>query len=63
MMHLRTATLVKYQKSGKFAIKITFLFNQKDLDRVRTLPDRKWNGEEKYWIAPLSVDSVEMLKE
>jgi len=59
----RRAILVKYQKSEKFAIKIQFPFNREDLDLVRTLPDRKWNAEEKHWIAPLSVDAVEMLKE
>jgi len=58
----RTAKLVKYQKTGKFAIKVQFPFNREDLDRVRTLPDRKWNAENRFWTTPLSVDAVEMLK-
>ena len=59
----RSATLVKYQKTSKFAIKITFPWNREDLDRVRTLPDRKWHADGKYWTAPLTVDAVEMLKQ
>ena len=60
---IRSAILVKYERSGKFAIKVTFPFSQEDLARVRKLPDRKWNAEGKFWIAPLSVDAVEMLKQ
>lgn len=59
----RKATLVKYQKTLKFAVKITFPWSQEDLDRVRKLPDRKWHSEGRYWTAPLSIDAVEMLKE
>jgi SWI/SNF-related matrix-associated actin-dependent regulator 1 of chromatin subfamily A len=59
----RSAYKVKFQKSGKPAIKIVFPFNYNDLDRVKTLPGRKFNANEKYWTAPLSVEAVEKLKE
>ena len=61
----KQAILVKYQNSGKPAIKITFPFNKEDLNNVKTLPGRKFHGKEnpKYWTCPLSLDSVEALQE
>jgi len=61
----RKATPVKYQNSGKWAIKIEFPFNHDDLGRVKTLPDRRFHNEgtEKYWTAPLSIEAVEKLQE
>ena len=57
------AVLVQYQKSGKPAIKITFQFDWDVLNKVKTLPGRKFHGDEnpKYWTCPLSIDSVEAL--
>jgi SNF2 family DNA or RNA helicase len=59
----RTADLVQYQNSGRKMIKICFPFNHDDLDRVRSLPDRKFDPDNKYWICPLTIDAVENLKD
>jgi SWI/SNF-related matrix-associated actin-dependent regulator 1 of chromatin subfamily A len=61
----REAIQVKYQRSGKAAIKITFPFNHEDLNNVKSLPGRKFHGSEfpKYWSCPLSIESVEKLQE
>lgn len=63
MIPPRQATLIAYKKTGKPGIKIEFPYNREDVDRVRTIPNRKYHSEVKYWSAPLSIDAVEMLKE
>lgn len=42
-------------------IKITFPFNHEDLDKVRSLPMRKYVSEGKYWKAPLDINTLELL--
>jgi SWI/SNF-related matrix-associated actin-dependent regulator of chromatin subfamily A-like protein 1 len=61
----RTANLVKYQNSGKWAIKIEFPFNHDDLANVKSLPDRRFHseGNDKYWTTPLGIEAVEKLRE
>ena len=60
----KKAQLLEREKAQPL-IKITFPFNKKDLDHVRTLPGRKFHGNQrpKFWTCPLNVDSVEKLKE
>jgi SWI/SNF-related matrix-associated actin-dependent regulator of chromatin subfamily A-like protein 1 len=60
----RAATKVKFQNSGKPAIKITFPFNVDDLNKVKTLPGRRFHdeGKSKYWSCPLTVEAVEALQ-
>ena len=63
----KRAVLVKYQKSGKSAIKITWPFNsdfKENLTNVKTLPGRIYHRDEnpKYWTCPLSIDAVETLQ-
>ncbi len=38
-------------------------FNDRILNAIRTLPDRKWNNEEKLWLIPSNQKSVDMLLE
>ena len=57
----RNAILAHNDKSGKPFIKICFPFNTDDLEFVRTLPDRKWNPDGKFWTTPLNVEVVERL--
>ena len=61
----RSATLVQYQDSAQQAIKIMFPFNTKDLECVKTLPGRRFNGAQqpKHWVCPLSIEAVQLLKE
>jgi SWI/SNF-related matrix-associated actin-dependent regulator 1 of chromatin subfamily A len=59
---IRSAVLSK-DKSGNAIIKITFAFNAEDLAKVRTLPNRKYNPNEKFWTTPATPEIVEKLKE
>jgi SNF2 family DNA or RNA helicase len=45
-------------------IEIRFSFSYEILELVKSLPGRKFkdNGHSKYWTCPLSIDSVEILK-
>jgi len=42
-------------------IKVTFDYNPTHVERVRTIPGRKWHPEEKYWTFPLSRQSLSQL--
>jgi len=57
-----TATLARSAKSGDFIIKIVFPFNRELLEKIRTLEGRRYNPDEKYWIAPLCVENAEALR-
>lgn len=61
----KQAIMVKFQDSGKPAIKIMFPFDVDTVNRVKTLPGRKFNGDSfpKYWTCPLSLEAVEKLQE
>lgn len=54
----KTAKLV----DGKTVV-INFPFEQKTLDIVRTIPQRRFHGDKnpKYWSAPLSIEAAETL--
>ena len=60
----KKAMIVKFQDSGKPAIKIEFPFNMDVLQNVKTLAGRKFHNEgvAKYWTCPLSLESVERLQ-
>ena len=59
----KTIKLVKYQQSGQWAVKIVFPFDREILEQVKSLPGRKFHGNDnpKYWTAPLNVENVENL--
>ncbi len=57
----RTATLFHTKQNNPF-IKIQFPFNVDDIDRVRSLPDRRYNADDKSWYVPLSIETVEKLQ-
>lgn len=59
----KQATAVKYQKNGKWAIKIEFPFDREVLSQVKTLPGRRFHNEgaDKYWTCPISIEAVEKL--
>jgi SWI/SNF-related matrix-associated actin-dependent regulator 1 of chromatin subfamily A len=48
-------------KDGK-NIKIVFPFSQDDLAKVKSLPGRKYNGQERFWTCPYSLGAVEQLQ-
>jgi SWI/SNF-related matrix-associated actin-dependent regulator 1 of chromatin subfamily A len=50
-----------YQEDNK--IKIEFPFDMDLLGKVKTLPDRRFNAEGKYWICPLTSDNISKLQE
>ncbi len=62
---MRAATLIKYSGTERLGIKITFPYNTKDLLNVKSLDGRKYSSTatEKYWTAPLSLETVRKLKE
>jgi len=61
----KQAQLVRYQNSGKQGIKITFGFDRDLVEKVKTLPGRRFHNEgpSKYWTCPLSIDAAEALRE
>lgn len=59
----RTAQQIRYNQSRLLGVKITFPFNQEDLDRIRTIPGRKYHTELKCWSAPLHINTLRLLKE
>ena len=58
---VKKAEVIRY-KNGRRGIKITFSFNFEDLDRVKSLTERRFYPEGKYWTAPLKMQSIESLK-
>ncbi len=58
---IKKATLVKY-KNGRRGIKITFSFNFDDLDKVKSLSERRYHPDGRYWTVPLRMQAVESLK-
>lgn len=61
----KTASMVTYQQTGELAVKITFPFNPKDVDQVKSLPGRRFHNEgtSKYWTAPLELSTAEKLRD
>lgn len=43
-------------------IQIRFPFNNEDLNKIRSLPGRRYNPDGKYWTCPVGVDSIESLE-
>ena len=58
----RKVTIAYIQRTGRPVLKISFPFDYTDLDLVKGLPDRKYNGKEKFWTAFPSLDSIEKLR-
>lgn len=56
----KNASLVTNKKKIQ-VIKITFPFNAKDLEKVRSIVGREWHAEPKCWSCPLSVENIETL--
>jgi SWI/SNF-related matrix-associated actin-dependent regulator of chromatin subfamily A-like protein 1 len=54
------ARRVKYSNGG-YGIKLTFPFSRLTLEKVRTLPGRKWHPKEKFWTVPLSPPVIEQV--
>lgn len=59
----KRAEAARRVKTGEYIIKIIFPYNVDDLDKVRTLPGRKYHAEQKCWSAPLSAEVIEKLIE
>ena len=57
------AEKVKFQKSQNPAIKISFKFSWDLVEKVKSLPGRKFHPDGKYWTCPVSIEAVEKLKE
>lgn len=56
----KTATMAVDQY-GERVIKISFPYDLSMLERVRSLPGRKWHPEIKCWSAPIYLESLNML--
>ena len=46
---------------NKNSINIFFPFNWEDVDRVKSLPGRKFNGDKKFWSCPINIEAIEKL--
>lgn len=59
----KEATLVKYQSSGAYAIKITFPFDKNLIDKIKSLSGRRFHaeGETKYWSCPRTIENITKL--
>jgi len=57
-------TLATYKATGEYGVKITFPFDYKVVEQVKTLSGRRFHaeGEVKYWTAPLTQENVDALK-
>lgn len=56
---MKQASMVMHQ--GERVIKITFPYSLDELEKVRSLPGRKWHPEEKCWSTPLYVENLNKL--
>jgi SWI/SNF-related matrix-associated actin-dependent regulator 1 of chromatin subfamily A len=56
-----TASLAQNEK-GEKVIKVSFSFDLDMLDKVRSIPGRKYYPEDKFWSAPLSIENIEQLQ-
>jgi SWI/SNF-related matrix-associated actin-dependent regulator 1 of chromatin subfamily A len=59
---LKTACLTKYKNNDQSVILIKFPFDRSTLDQVRSLPERRYHSESKFWTCPVSAEAVNMLK-
>ena len=50
-------------KKGNERIQIIFPFNHEILAKIKTLPNRKYHPEGKFWSCPFSLDTVKQLQE
>jgi len=56
-MILRYANIIT-QKDGKRIIKVQFPYSFEDLAFIKTFSNRKWLGEEKRWLIPISLENT-----
>jgi len=61
-MKIKSANLIK-NKAGTDVIKVCFPFNYPDLELIRTIPNRKFNPDGKYWIIPFILENIEKLQD
>ena len=59
---LKKAELVT-DKKGNDLIKISFHFDMDTVEKMRTIPGRKYYPDGKYWSAPLHLSIIQNLKE
>jgi len=61
----KQATLVKFKETGRVAIKVTFPYSKETVEKIKTIPGRKFHGDTypKFWSCPPSVEAVKLLKE
>lgn len=57
----KTATKIRF-KNGSQGIKMQFPFDHDTLDKVRTIPGRKYHPDEKFWTCPYSHTYIETLQ-
>ena len=52
---------IKPHNEDYFSVQFTNGYNQQLLDCVRSLPQRKWNNEEKLWLIPDNQQAMDQL--
>ncbi len=58
----KKASIVTFQRGGA-GIKLTFPFDYKMIERVKTLSGRKWHSAEKFWTCDLNLDNLFKIEE
>jgi SWI/SNF-related matrix-associated actin-dependent regulator 1 of chromatin subfamily A len=48
---------------GENKIRIEFPFDMKTVDQIKTLPDRRFNPDGKFWVCPITSDNLSKLQE
>ena len=59
----KMTVLIKPFDKDFLSVSFPDFFNTELLNAVRSLPDRKWNNEEKVWLVPQNQKSIDLLLE
>ena len=57
-----TEKIARLSKADDSLMIITFPYNPELVAKVKTVSGRRWDSENKWWTAPLSIEAVEQLK-
>ena len=59
----KMTVLIKPFNKDFLSVSFPDFFNNELLNAVRSLPERKWNNEEKVWLVPQNQKSIDQLLE
>ena len=55
----------RVEHDGKRTLQIRFPYDRDLVDRIKSIPSRRWNASERFWFVPedLAIDVVDSLVE